>query len=148
MPSQFSTFLSKQRKETPLILIVDDNEDNILFASSALQLLNFDCIVANGGKKAIEIAKDELPDLILLDIIMPNISGIEVTRILKHNPQTAHIPIVAVTGLTYPIQLQKIVDAGCNDYLCKPYLIKDLAEKLSNLIGVGTDRHVENYRSR
>ena len=148
MQSQ-SSISKKQVRDVPLILIVDDNEDNILFASSALQILDFDCIVANGGAEAIALATKKLPDLILLDIIMPDVSGIEVTQLLRQNSQTAHIPIVAVTGLTYPIQLQEIIDAGCNDYLCKPYLIEELADKLSGFIHVGADLHcLESYQSR
>lgn len=145
MQSQSPNFSKKSVRNAPLILIVDDNEDNILFASSSLQLLKFPCIVANSGAKAIEIATNKLPDLILLDIVMPNVSGIEVTEVLKNNPKTARIPIVAVTGLTYPIQLQQISEAGCDDYLCKPYAIEELADKLSCFIDVDAVHCGKNY---
>ena len=136
MTSQFPSFLKKPVRNVPSILVVDDDEDNILFASSSLQILDFSCIVADGGAKAIEIAIAKLPELILLDIVMPNVSGITVAEVLKSNPQTAHIPIIAVTGWTYPMQLQKIADAGCDDYLCKPYAIEELAEKISCFVNV------------
>ena len=138
MPSKFPNFLAKPIRNTPLILIVDDNEDNILFASGSLQILNLRYIVAKDGEAALEMAQNELPDLILLDIVMPKMNGITVTKILKSNARTAQIPIVAVTGLTYLPQKQKIVEAGCDDYLCKPYLIEDLADKLSRLLQIET----------
>ena len=139
MSSQYLCFSKKPTRNFPLILIVDDCEDNILFARSSLQILNFPCITASGGAKAIDMAIAKLPDLILLDIVMPNISGIMVTEVLKNNSQTAHIPIVAVTGLTYPMQLQKITDAGCDDYLPKPYSIEELSDKLSCFVNVDAD---------
>jgi len=141
MQSKSLTFLKKPVQDVPLILIVDDNEDNILFASGSLQILNLPCIVADSGKKAIEMAINELPDLILLDIVMPDLSGIMVTETLRNNPQTAHIPIIAVTGLTYPIQRQEIMNAGCDDYLPKPYLIEELADKLSCFVNVDADSY-------
>ena len=121
-------------RNTPLILVVDDCEDNVIFAVGSLQLLNFECIVAHNGKCATEIAIAKLPDLILLDVVMPQMNGIAVTQILKQNPITKDLPIIAVTGLAHKSQQQEIMKAGFDDYLCKPYLIEELSDKLDRFL--------------
>ena len=134
--SKYTTLPRRQLRNNFLILVVDDNEDNALFACGSLEILSFRCIVANNGVSAIDIAKDRLPDLILMDIVMPDMDGISVTRHLKSNFLTSHIPIIAVTGLAFPAQKKKILEGGCNDYLCKPYLIEELSEKIDSLLAL------------
>ena len=130
MLSQSYALRRKPVRNTPLVLVVDDCEDNVIFAAGSLQLLNFECIVAHNGKCATEIAIAKLPDLILLDVVMPQMNGIVVTQTLRQNPITRDIPIVAVTGLAHKSQQQEIIRAGFDDYLCKPYLIEELSDKL------------------
>ena len=122
--------LQKPARDMPLVLVVDDNEDNVLFACGSLDLLNFQYVVARDGQTAIDIAKDKLPDLILLDVVMPGMDGITVMQTLKCNSRTNHIPIIAVTGLAFSAQKKMILKGGCDDYLCKPYLIEELEQKL------------------
>lgn len=132
--------------DEPLALVVDDNEDNILFACGSLEILNFRCIVANNGQRAIALAQNKLPDLILIDVVMPDMDGISVTQHLKSNSLTNHIPIIAVTGLALPEQRKKIIKGGCNDYLCKPYLIEELLEKIANFFDLSTvDLYGNNF---
>ena len=111
-------------------LVVDDCKDNAMFAMGSLQLLNFECIVTHNGKSAVQMAIAKLPDVILLDVVMPEMNGIAVVQTLKQNPLTKNIPIVAVTGLAYKSQQQQIMQAGFDDYLCKPYLIDELSATL------------------
>ena len=117
-------------RNEPLILVVEDNEDNLLYSTSILELSNYKFLQASDGKIGLDIAMDKLPDLILLDIVMPKISGIEVIQVLKRNPLTNHIYIIAVTGLVFDAQIKIIVDAGCDDYLLKPFAIEQLEDKL------------------
>ena len=117
------------RKE-PLILVVEDNDDNLSYATAILELSNYQFLEASNGKIGLDIAMDRLPDLILLDIVMPEIDGIEVIETLRRNPLTNHIYIIAVTGLTLLRDVEKITDAGSDDYLRKPFLIEQLEEKL------------------
>lgn len=124
----------KPSRSVPLALVIDDNEDNVLFACGSLELLNFRCIVASSGASAIDLAKDKLPDLILMDIVMPEMDGISVTQSLKNNPLTNHIPVIAVTGLALSAQREQIMTGGCDDYLCKPYMIEELSEKIANFL--------------
>lgn len=125
-------------RNAPLVLVVDDNEDNILLACSFLELLSCKHLTAEDGKTAIDIAMDKLPDLILLDIVMPGTDGIAVTQVLKQNPLTNHIPIIAVTGLSFLHQKKQIMDAGCDDYVCKPYLIEELERKLVHFFNLSS----------
>ena len=118
-------------RSTPLVLVVDDNEDNMLYAYSSLELSDCQPIVAGDGQTALDLAIDKLPDLILMDIVMPKVDGISLTRMLKSNLCTSHIPVIAVTGLAFPHQKEQILNAGFDDYLCKPYLIEDLENKLT-----------------
>ena len=118
------------RKE-PLIMVIEDNEDNLLYHTSILELSNYKFIQASDGKIGLDIAMDKLPDLILLDIVMPKLNGIEVIETLRRNLLTNHIYIIALTGLAFNNQIKMIMDAGCDDYLLKPFYIEQLEEKLN-----------------
>ena len=81
-------------RQKPLVLVMEDDEDNLFYATSILELSNYQFLKASNGKTGLDIAMDKLPDLILLDIVMPKINGIEVIEILRRNPLTNHIYIV------------------------------------------------------
>ena len=117
------------RKE-PLILVVEDNEDNLLYHTTILELSNYQFLKACDGGIALDIAKDKLPDLILLDIVMPKVNGIEVIKTLRRNPLTNHIYIIAITGLAFERQIKMIMNAGCDDCLVKPFTIEQLEQKI------------------
>lgn len=111
----------------PLILAVDDNQDNLLLLE--YQLLEFvDCTlaIAVSGQAALKFIESKLPDLVLMDILMPGMEGTEVVRRLKQSPRTAEIPIIAMTALARHEDRNKIFQAGCNDYICKPYELEEL----------------------
>ena len=72
----------------------------------------------------------DLPDIILLDVVMPKMNGLEITRIIKQDLKISHIPIIAVTGLTKAEDKNKLIEGGFNDYICKPYLIEELESKV------------------
>ena len=114
----------------PLILIVDDHRDNLLFASYVIEFLGMRPAITNNSQQCLHLVKILLPDLILLDIVMPGVNGLEITRIVKQDRQICHIPIIAVTGLTRPEDTNKIISVGCDDYLIKPYLIEELESKI------------------
>ena len=120
----------------PLILVVEDNEDNMLYHTTILELSNYQFLKAKDGKIAIDIAMDKLPDLILLDIVMPEVDGIEVIETLRNNPLTNHIYIIAITSLAFPRQVQRFMNAGCDDYLPKPFLIEDLENKIRKYLKI------------
>ncbi|WP_009633665.1 response regulator [Synechocystis sp. PCC 7509] len=110
----------------PLILAVDDNEDNLQLISQLLVIMSCCFITAKDGKEALSMAENYQPKLILLDMMLPDLSGIEVTNYLKQNPQTKAIPIVAVTAMARVEDKERFVKAGCDDCVTKPYAIDEL----------------------
>ena len=116
------------------ILIVEDNPDMRKLLNLELELMGFEPILAGGGKEGIEKAISEKPHLVLLDIFMPDMDGRDTARILRRNPETKDIPIVAEMALSDRKDLSNCLRAGCNDYLVKPFSYKDLEEKLHGFI--------------
>lgn len=114
--------------DQPKVLAVEDDEDNLLYISSALALFNYHCIVAKNATDGLSLAQKYLPDLILLDIVMPYMSGMELIKKLKSNSVTYHIPVIAVTALADEKKKKIILDAGFTDCLVKPYLLDDLEQ--------------------
>jgi two-component system, cell cycle response regulator DivK len=113
-------------RKLPMILAVDDHEDNLLLLMEILAPMACTFIAAADGKSAITLAQNYLPDLILLDIMLPDCSGIEVVHRLKQDSTTNQIPIIAVTALVREVDRTRLLFAGCNDYICKPYVLEEL----------------------
>jgi len=116
------------KKET--ILIVDDIETNIDILNEILSY-RYDIMVALNGWDAIDLAIEKLPDLILLDIMMPNIDGYEVCKTLKCNHKTSHIPIVFTTARTDEDSIEKAYEIGGVDYIYKPYKPKEVQARIN-----------------
>ncbi len=114
----------------PLILIVDNDRDNLLFASYVIESLGMGYATTDDSEQCLNLVSELSSDLILLNIVMPKIDGLEITRKIKQNKSVCHIPIIAVTGLIRPEDMSKIIEVGCDDYLSKPYLIEDLEAKI------------------
>lgn len=110
----------------PLVLAVDDNEDNLALLNQVLMLLGCSFISSKDGHSAILLAQNYQPDLILLDIMLPDLDGMEVVRQLKQDPQTRQISVVAVTAMARTEDRDRILAAGCDDYIKKPYMIDEL----------------------
>ena len=110
----------------PRILAVDDNEDNLLLLSEVLNVFDCSLFTTTSGQIALTIAQAYNLDLILLDVMLPDLNGIEVVLHLKHNPTTDNIPVIAVTALARQEDRDRLLAAGCSDYISKPYMIEDL----------------------
>ncbi|NMG11200.1 response regulator [Brasilonema sp. UFV-L1] len=115
-----------QNPQPPLILAVEDNEDNLLLLSYALESIGCKLICQKDCSTTLLVAKEYQPDLILLDILLPGVSGIDIVRSLKQEPLTSHIAAIAVTALASAEDRERILSAGFNDYISKPYMIEDL----------------------
>jgi len=102
------------------ILIVDDNELNLKLAQKVLTIDGYEVRAAVRGEQAIEMACTHRPDLILLDIRLPDIDGLEVLRRLRSLPETNDIPVVAMTAQAMPDEVERFVAAGCVGYIQKP----------------------------
>ena len=116
------------------ILIVDDHRDLRDLLRAQISLKGFTAISAKNAKEGIETAIAEKPDLILMDIMMPEMDGREATKVLRQITETKEIPIVAVTAMFRPSDLKSCIEAGCNDYISKPFTMEQLREKISALI--------------
>lgn len=117
---------SKQVINQPLILAVDDDEDSLFLITEVVRGSNCVCITATDGNTALSLAQLYQPSLILLDILLPDLNGIEVVQRLRKIPQTQSTPIVAVTALAKEEDCNRIRAAGCDDYITKPYMLDDL----------------------
>ncbi|MBW4663433.1 MAG: response regulator [Chroococcus sp. CMT-3BRIN-NPC107] len=123
----FQNFSSSSTNDIqPLILAVDDNEDNLQLISQLLLIMNCCFITANNGKDAMVMAQTHQPKLILLDMMLPDLSGVEVASFLKQNPRTKEISIIAVTAMAREEDKQRFALAGCDDCVTKPYAIDEL----------------------
>ena len=120
----------------PKILLVEDNEMNRDMLSRRLQRKGYSVVTAEDGEKGLLLARSETPDLILMDISLPVMSGWEVTRLLKANEATRHIPIIALTAHAWVTDRDKAFEAGCDDYDTKPVEFGRLSEKIENLLTV------------
>jgi CheY-like chemotaxis protein len=118
----------------PRILLVEDNEMNRDMLSRRLQRKGYIVLIAHDGEQGLAKACSEIPDLILMDISLPFIDGYEVTRRLKANPRTRHIPVIALTAHALLTDRDKALKAGCNDYDTKPVDFGRLTEKIENLL--------------
>ncbi len=114
------------QREQPWILAVDDDEDNLLLLTYVLQQLGYQVIGTTESDDVLPLALSYQPQLILLDIILPKTDGFEILRDLRQNQQTCQITVIATTGLAFPEDRKRLLLAGFNDYIGKPYLISDL----------------------
>jgi len=113
------------RSPAKQILIVEDNELNLKLLNDILEIHGYATIVTGNGAAALDLARQHHPDLILLDIQLPDIAGTEVARRLKADEQTRTIPLVAVTAFAMPGDRTMILESGCDDYMSKPINIYD-----------------------
>jgi CheY-like chemotaxis protein len=118
----------------PKILLVEDNEMNRDMLSRRLQRKGYSIVMAHDGEQGLLLASSEHPDLILMDISLPKMDGWEVTRRLKSNPETRHIPLIALTAHALSTDRQKAFEIGCDDYDTKPVEFGRLSEKIEHLL--------------
>jgi DNA-binding response OmpR family regulator/DNA-binding CsgD family transcriptional regulator len=122
--------LDFDRATTEVVLIVDDVPDNLSVLHDALDESGYTVLVATGGEAALQRAAQALPDIVLLDAMMPGIDGFEVAKRLKASPATAHIPIIFMTGLTETEHLVAALEAGGVDYVTKPIKPKEVLARM------------------
>ena len=120
----------------PNILLVEDEELNRDMLSRRLERRGFTVKIAEDGEQGLELAKEDSPDLILMDLSLPGIDGWEATRQLRSDPSTAKIPIIALTAHALSDQEGKARDAGCDDFDTKPVDLKRLLSKINAQLGV------------
>jgi two-component system cell cycle response regulator DivK len=117
------------------ILLVEDNENNRDMLTRRLQRRGFDVVGAVDGEEAQSVAREQSPDLILMDMSLPVVDGWEATRRLKADPVTGRIPVIALTAHAMAGDRDKALQAGCDDYDTKPIELPRLLEKIAALLG-------------
>ncbi len=116
------------------VLVVEDHPDMRELLTWQMELMGFSAISAKHGKEGVEKALKEKPNLILMDIMMPGMDGWEAARILRANPETCDIPILAATALFRESDLRSCLEAGCNGYLVKPFTFQELQGKVQEFV--------------
>ncbi|MDZ7956580.1 MAG: response regulator [Aulosira sp. DedQUE10] len=124
----------QQNSQQPLVLAVEDHDDNLVLMSYALESLGCRFICQTDSTNTLIVAKEYQPDLIVLDILLPSISGIEVVRYLKQESLTCEIPVIAVTALASKDDQERILKAGFDAYISKPYMIEELETVIRRLL--------------
>jgi two-component system cell cycle response regulator DivK len=117
------------------ILYVEDNFQNKRLVRKILSARGYTILEADDGYTGVEMARNEMPDLIFMDINIPGIDGIEATQIIKSDPSTAHIPIVALTANAMRGDRERFLAAGCDDYRPKPISTSDLLDVVQRFLG-------------
>lgn len=116
------------------VLIVEDNELNMKLFNDLLEAHGYETVQTRDGTKVLEIARDEKPDLILMDIQLPEVSGLEVTGWLKKDDELKAIPVIAVTAFAMKGDEDKIREGGCEDYISKPISVSDFVLKINKYL--------------
>ncbi len=123
------------RGMTKTVLIVEDNELNMKLFNDLLEANGRATLRTKSGVEAVKLARDHKPDLILMDIQLPEVSGLEVTRWLKEDPELCHIPVVAITAFAMKGDEEKILQGGCEGYLSKPISVAKFLETVNAFLG-------------
>ena len=116
------------------VLIVEDNPRNMRLLEMTLRATGYNLLRATDGEEAFNVAMRERPDLIIMDIQLPKVNGLEVTRKLRETSAFSDTPIIAVTAYAMKGDEEKAIDAGCNVYLTKPVNIRELPEVIAEML--------------
>ncbi len=124
----------KDRVKTPTVLVVDDNQENLELLQAYLEDLDCRTVPARDGLQALEIIADSAPDLVLLDVMMPKMSGFEVCKRIKNDPKTSDIPIIMVTALNEFGDIEHGIDSGTDDFISKPVNKLELLTRVKTML--------------
>jgi DNA-binding response OmpR family regulator len=114
----------------PKILVVDDEPDVLLIVKTGMQAEGYDVVTATNGQDALTVVKDEKPDAIILDVMMPIMDGFETLAHLKEDDTTCTIPVIMLTGLSERAKIQKALVSGIHFYVIKPFEFEELVQKV------------------
>ena len=120
-----------------LLLLAEDNDLTASTLADYLRALNYQVSLVKNGADALQQARQQQPALILMDIQMPILDGLEATRRLRNEPATAGIPVIAITALVMPGDRQRCLEAGANEYISKPIHLEALAQMILSLLSSG-----------
>jgi two-component system, cell cycle response regulator DivK len=116
------------------ILVVEDNERNLKLVRDVLQYAGYDVIAASSGEQGVALAREQMPDLVLMDLQLPEMDGTEALRRLRDDPLTRAIPVVAVTAFAMKDDRERALDAGFDSYLEKPISVRNLPDQVRGFL--------------
>ena len=116
------------------ILIVEDNELNMKLFNDLLQAHGYDTLQTKDGREALKLAQDNRPDLILMDIQLPEISGLDITKMIKDDDDLKATPVIAVTAFAMKGDEEKIREGGCDGYIAKPISVPNFLETVAKFL--------------
>jgi two-component system cell cycle response regulator DivK len=116
------------------ILYVEDNEDNIYMLSMRLDREGFEVSIARTGREGVDMAADSLPDLIIMDLVLPEMDGFDAARQIRHTDSTSHIPIIALSASVLPEHQHRAIEAGCDVFQTKPVDFPRLLKTIEQLL--------------
>jgi CheY-like chemotaxis protein len=128
------TKTEKEQDKTPTILVVDDNQQNLELLQAYLEDVDCQAVPARDGLEALEIIAKDPHDLILLDVMMPKMSGFEVCKRIKNDPKTTDIPVIMVTALNEFGDIERAIDSGTDDFLSKPVNKLELLTRIKTML--------------
>ena len=120
--------------EYKTVLIIEDNELNLKLVRSMLQLGHYQVLEVGDAESGIQLAREHLPDLILMDIQLPGMDGLQATQIIRSDPIIANIPVVALTSYAMQGDEQKAISAGCTGYIAKPIDTRNFLDILAGVL--------------
>ena len=116
------------------VLIVEDNAQNMNLIEMTLRARDYTLLKATDGEEALDMARREHPDLIIMDIQLPKMDGLEVTSRLRRNPAFKHTPIIAVSAYAMKEDKERVIESGCDAYLSKPFSIHELRAVIAEML--------------
>ncbi len=119
----------------PTVLVVEDDPTILQLLEVNFEMEGFAVLCADGGEAALEHARDGQPDVIVSDVMMPGMSGLELTKALKASEATKHIPVILLSAKAQGTDIRQGLDAGADDYITKPFEPLDLIDRVNALLG-------------
>ncbi len=119
---------------TPKVLVIEDNDLNMKFFVDVLNSMGCEVLQSNDGVDMIAMAEKHNPSLIIMDIQLPIVSGLELTKMLKAKDRTKRIPVIAVTAFAMPGDRERLLESGCDAYLSKPVKLSDFTETVEAMM--------------
>jgi two-component system, cell cycle response regulator DivK len=118
------------------VLIVEDNPQNRKLVVMTLRSESYELLEATDGEQALKLAQAQTPDIILMDVQLPKINGLEVTRRLRALPEFKHTPIIAITAFAMQGDIKNIMEAGCSAHITKPFSTRDLRRLIAGVLEI------------
>jgi len=122
---------------TRSVLVVDDELDTVEMLVEMMHLSGYDVFRSSGGRQAIQLVTRKRPDVVLLDLMMPDVSGLDVLRYIRHDPRLKDIPVIILSARCTPSEIQSGLDAGADLFLTKPVGCEDLRSAVEEVVGAG-----------